>query len=143
MLALDDSSALHSVFWGQAVVTTAVRCVFAAGLSDGEAASSSSAATRTPAVRAAELANLSLQLYEAGGCTIHVPLPPDHGLIVIFKEVLGTGSSSSSSAAAAPSAKEQKEQLLLRQGAADMAQALLEMILQQHRQVSRAWHEGI
>jgi len=93
-------------------------------------------------VRAAELASLSLQLYEAGGRTIHVPLPPDHGLIVIFKEVLGTGSSSSS-AAAAPSAKEQKEQLLLRQGAADMAQALLEMILQQHRQVSRAWLEGL
>jgi hypothetical protein len=104
-----------------------------AGL-DGEAAvKSSSAATRTPAVRAAELAAVSLRLYEAGGRAIHVPLAPDNGLIVILKEVLGTASSSSM---ATPSAKEQKELAQLREGAADVAQALLEMILQQHQQVS-------
>lgn len=87
---------------------------------------------RTPAVRAAELAAVSLRLYEAGGKAIHVPLPPDHGLIVILREVLGTASSSS---AAAPSTKELKELAQLREGAAEVAQALLEMILQQHQQV--------
>jgi hypothetical protein len=87
---------------------------------------------RTPAVRAAELAAVSLRLYEAGGKAIHVPLPPDHGLIVILREVLGTAGSSS---AAVPTTKELKELAQLREGAAEVAQALLEMILQQHQQV--------
>lgn len=88
---------------------------------------------RTAAVRAAELAGVSQRLYEAGGRIIHLPLPPDHGLIVIFREVLGT---CGSSAGATPSVKELKEQAHLREGAAEVAQALLEMILQQHQQVS-------
>lgn len=81
---------------------------------------------------------MSLRLYEAGGKAIHVPLPPDHGLIVILREVLGTAGSSS---AAAPSTKELKELVQLREGAADVVQTLLEMILQQHQQVCHV-HAG-
>lgn len=113
-------------------------CVWSTGLGDGEVAAASSAAVRTPAVRAAELAAVSLRLYEAGGKAIHVPLPPDHGLIVILREVLGTAGSSS---AAVPSTKELKEMAQLREGAAQVAQALLEMILQQHQQVCHV-HAG-
>lgn len=108
-----------------------------AGLGDGEVAPSTASAARTPALRAAELAAVCLQLYEAGGRTIHVPLPPDNGLIVIVREVLGKGSSSS---AAPPTTKELKEQALLQEGACEVAQALLEMILQQHQQVW-SWDE--
>jgi hypothetical protein len=93
----------------------------------------SAAAVRTPAVRAAELAAVSLRLYEAGGKTIRLPLAPEFGLIVILREVLGTAGSSS---VVVPSTKELKELAQLRDGAAEVAQALLEMILQQHQQVS-------
>lgn len=125
----------HNLHMVRLSVVHCMRVCLLAGLAEGEAQPSSAAAvTRTAAVRAGELAALSLQLYEASGKTIHVPLAADHGLIVIFKEVLGTAGSSS--AAAAPSAKELKEQLVLRQGAADMAEALLNMTLQHHQQVS-------
>lgn len=92
----------------------------------------SAAAVRTPAVRAAELAAVSLRLYEAGGKAIHLPLVPEFGLIVILREVLGTAGSSS---VVVPTTKELKELAQLRDGAAEVAQALLEMILQQHQQV--------
>jgi carbamoylphosphate synthase large subunit len=91
----------------------------------------SAAAVRAPAVRAAELAAVSLRLYEASGKAIHVPLAPEFGLVVILREVLGTAGSSS---VVVPTTKELKELAQLRDGAADVAQALLEMVLQQHQQ---------
>ena len=103
-----------------------------AGLGEGEGTSSSAATARSAALRATELAAVCLQLYEAGGRTIHVPLPPDNGLIVIVRELLGKAGSSS---AAPPTSKELREQAQLHEGAAEVAQALLEMILQQHQQV--------
>lgn len=82
---------------------------------------------RTAAVRARELADVSLKVYEAGGKAIHVPLSADHPLVVILKEVLGTGSSSGAAAGGAAA----KELAVLRAGAREVADALLTGVLQQ------------
>ncbi|WIA08603.1 hypothetical protein OEZ85_008032 [Tetradesmus obliquus] len=109
-----------------------------AGLSDGATGSTNASTTggaeahavRTAAVRARELADVSLKVYEAGGKAIHVPLPADHPLVVILKEVLGTGSSSGAAAGGAAA----KELAVLRAGAREVADALLTGVLQQQEQ---------
>eukprot|EP00775_Hariotina_reticulata_P010526 gene10526-10686_t len=101
---------------------------------DGTAVSSSSSSTvRSPQVRARELAEVSFRMFEARGKGINVPWPADNPLIVIFQEVLGLSSSAgyvSGSRVGAPSAKELKDTAVLREGAADVAGALLSMFLQ-------------
>jgi hypothetical protein len=105
------------------------------GLSDGATGSTNASTTggveshaaRTAAVRAKELADVSLKVYEAGGKAIHVPLPLDHPLVVILKEVLGTGSTNG----AAVSGAAAKELAALRAGAREVADALLTGVLQQ------------
>jgi hypothetical protein len=87
-------------------------------------------------VRAHELATVASHVYEASGNkTIHMPLPPDHHLVLVLKEVLGTGSSSSggggAGAAHSKETKEHKEQAAMRAGAAEVAEALLSLVLQQ------------
>jgi hypothetical protein len=82
---------------------------------------------RTATVRARELADVSLKVYEAGGKAIHVPLPTDHPLVVILKEVLGTGSTSGAAVGGAAA----KELAALRAGASEVADALLTGVLQQ------------
>jgi hypothetical protein len=78
---------------------------------------------------------VSLKVYEAGGKAIHVPLPADHPLIVILKEVLGTGSSSGAAAVGAAA----KELAVLRAGAREVADALLTGVLQQQVRRIRPW----
>jgi hypothetical protein len=76
---------------------------------------------------------VSLKVYEAGGKAIHVPLPSDHPLVVILKEVLGTGSSSGAAVGGAAG----KELAVLRAGAREVADALLTGVLQQQVRASR------
>lgn len=94
------------------------------GLSNGMAAAAECSQVRTAALRARELAEVSLKVYEAGGKTIHVPLPPEHMLVLILKEVLAPSGTAATGAAA-------KEHAALRAGAMEVAEALLDGILQQ------------
>eukprot|EP00878_Enallax_costatus_P029041 GHUV01031424.1.p1 GENE.GHUV01031424.1~~GHUV01031424.1.p1 ORF type:complete len:191 (+),score=64.86 GHUV01031424.1:437-1009(+) len=94
-----------------------------AGLADTPSPSSPNSSTRTAEIRARELADVALKAYDAGGRAIHVPLGSDYPLVVILKEVLGTGSSSSGGSA--------RELSAVRAGAAEVAQALLTVVLQQ------------
>lgn len=99
---------------------------------DGTAVSSSSSTVRSPEVRAKELAEVSFRMFEARGKGVNVPWLADNPLIVIFQEVLGLGSpavNASGGRVGAPSAKELKDTADLREGAADVAGALLLMFL--------------
>lgn len=93
------------------------------GLSDTPVSSASST-TRTADIRARELADVALKAYEAGGKAIHVPLAQDYPLVVILKEALGTGSVGGAGAAA-------RELSAVRAGAEEVAQELLNMVVQQ------------
>lgn len=109
-----------------------------AGLSDG-AAASDGAPSRTAELRARELAAVALRVYEARGRGIHVPLPPDHALVVILQEVLGLGSSGGAGGAAAAVAPAAAKQLAhVRHGAGEVAGALLSLALQAQQQVRAA-----
>lgn len=103
----------------------------AAGLIDTPSPSSSHGSARTADIRARELADVALKAYEAGGKALHVPLGSDHPLVVILKEVLGTGSSGGGAGSA-------RELSAVRAGAAQVAQALLNMVLQQQVRRMRA-----
>jgi hypothetical protein len=76
---------------------------------------------------ASDLARVALAVYEAGGKAIHVPLPPDHHLISVVSAALASGGLKEEGAGAAGAAR---AAAALRKGAADVAGALLEQVVQ-------------
>ena len=52
------------------------------------AADSSASTQHAPAVRAQQLADVALAVYERGGSGIHVPLDSSHALVAVLKAAL-------------------------------------------------------
>jgi hypothetical protein len=48
-------------------------------------------AARSAALRARQLADVALAVYEAGGRAIHLPLEPAHPLVAVLRAALGVG----------------------------------------------------
>ena len=88
---------------------------------DAEFGSSNS--SRSAGQRAKELAEVCLMVYEKGGKGIHVPLAPEHPLVVVMKESLAVSANSSSANAAAVAAAE------VHKGAQEVALALKDLII--------------
>lgn len=82
--------------------------------------------------RASELSRVALAVYEAGGKAIHVPLPGDHPLVSVISSALASGAikeeGARGSGAAAGGSK--AGAAVIRKGAAEVAEALLEQIVQ-------------
>jgi predicted nicotinamide N-methyase len=69
--------------------------------------------------RAQDLADVALRVYDSGAKAVRVPLASNHPLVVVIRECLSSGSGSSAKQAAAVLA-----------GAQEVAEALLELIIQ-------------